>query len=271
MPVTEANGARIHVEDTGAPAGRPDAPAIVFGHGLLFSGRMFAAQVARLRDRYRCVTIDWRGQGKSPAADDGYDMDSLADDAAAVIEGLGAGPVHFVGLSMGGFVGMRLGARRPELIRSLVLLDTSAGPEDPDKVSQYRLLAKVYGVLGLSPVRGRVEPLMFGPTFLASPAAKRDTDAWVAEVKACRRSGMKKAIYGVTDREPVLDELGRITAPTLVAVGDEDVATPPAKAEVIAAAIPGARLEIVRGAGHSSTIEQPTRLADLIEEHVEAH
>ncbi|AWB91092.1 alpha/beta fold hydrolase [Aeromicrobium chenweiae] len=271
MPVVEANRARIFVEDTGAPAGRPDAPAIVFGHGLLFSGRMFAAQVERLRDRYRCVTIDWRGQGRSPAADGGYDMDTLTEDAVAVIEALGVGPVHFVGLSMGGFVGMRLGARRPDLIRSLVLLDTSAGPEDPEKVSQYRLLATVYGVVGLSPVRGRVEPIMFGPTFLASSAARRDTDAWVADVKACRRSGVKQAIRGVTDREPVLAELDRITAPTLVAVGDEDVATPPAKAEVIAGAIAGARLEIVTGSGHSSTIEQPERLADLIEDFVDAH
>jgi 3-oxoadipate enol-lactonase len=271
LPVIEVNGAQVHVEDTGAPAGHPDAPAIVFGHGLLFSGRMFAAQVERLRDRYRCVTIDWRGQGRSPAARDGYDMDTLAGDAVAVIEGLRAGPVHYVGLSMGGFVGMRLGARRPELLRSLTLLDTSAGPEDPDKVTKYRTLAKVYRVLGLGPVRAQVEPIMFGPTFLASPAAKQHTDAWMAGVRAARRTGVTKAIHGVTDREPILPELGRITTPTLVVVGDEDVATPLAKAEVIAEAIAGARLEVVAGSGHSSTIEQPDRLGELIETFVDQH
>ncbi|MBC7631553.1 alpha/beta hydrolase [Aeromicrobium sp.] len=271
MPLVEVNGAHVHIQDSGSPESHPEAPAVVFGHGLLFSGRMFDAQVERLSSRYRCVTIDWRGQGKSSAPAGDYDMETLADDAAAIVEGLGAGPVHYVGLSMGGFVGMRLAARRPELIRSLTLLDTSAGPEDPEKISKYRLLAKVYGLLGLGPVRSQVEPIMFGPTFLADPASTVHRDAWMAEVRAVKRSGMKKAIYGVTDRLPILPELGAITAPTLVVVGADDVATPVAKAEVIAGAIAGSRLEIVPDSGHSSTIEQPKALSDLIEAFVDQH
>lgn len=268
MSVVEVPGARVYIEDTGAPSGQPDAPAIVFGHGLLFSGRMFGAQVERLRDRYRCVTVDWRGQGKSPATAGGYDMDTLTHDTIAVIEQLSLGAVHYVGLSMGGFVGMRLAARHPELVHSLVLLDTSAGPEDPDKVSRYRLLAKIYGVLGMRPLRSRVEPLMFGPTFLADPGSRPHVDAWLAELRAAKRSGIKKAIYGVTDREPILPEVDRIKAPTLVVVGADDVATPVAKAEVIADAIAGARLEIVSDSGHSSTIEQPEALGELIDSFV---
>jgi 3-oxoadipate enol-lactonase len=271
MPLVEVNGAQVNIEDTGAPVGRPDAPAVVFGHGLLFSGRMFDAQVDRLASRYRCVTIDWRGQGRSPAASGGYDMDTLSDDAAALIDELALGKVHYVGLSMGGFVGMRLAARRPEIIRSLCLLDTSSGPEDPDKVTQYRLLARIYGVLGMRPVQSKVKPLMFGPTYLASPRSTPQIEAWMHELQAARRSGMKRAIFGVTDREPIAAELGAITAPTLVVVGADDVATPVAKAEAIAAAIPGARLEIVPQAGHSSTIEQPEALSDLIEAFVDQH
>lgn len=269
MPLVEVNGAQLNVEDTEPPVGRPDAPAVVLTHGLLFSGRMFDAQVDRLASRYRCVTIDFRGQGRSPAAKRGYDMDTLADDTAAVIEELALGKVHFVGLSMGGFVGMRLAARRPELIRSLSLLDTSAGPEDPDKVSRYRLLAKVYGILGMGPVQSQVKPIMFGPTFLADPQGELQVEAWMRELKAVQRSGMKKAIYGVTDREPILPELGAIAAPTLVVVGADDVATPVDKAETIAAAIAGSRLEIVPDAGHSSTIEQPDALSDLLEAFID--
>lgn len=271
MPHVSVNGAQVYVEDSGVPPGRPDAPAVVLGHGLLFSGRMFAAQVERLRDRYRCVTIDWRGQGKSPAADGPADMDTLTEDALAVIDHLGLGAVHYVGLSMGGFVGMRLAARHPEVIRSLTLLDTSAGPEDPEKVKSYRLLAKVYGLLGMRPVRARVEPIMFGPTFLSDPASVPHREAWMAELGAAGRGGMKKAIYGVTDREAIADELDQITAPTLVVVGADDVATPPAKAEVIAQRIAGARLEVVPDAGHSSTIEQPEALSDLIEPFLDQH
>ena len=88
---------------------------------------------------------------------------------------------------------------------------------------------------------------------------------------AVKRSGLKTAIYGVTDRDPVTVELARITAPTLVVVGADDVATPVAKAEAIAGGIPGARLEVVADAGHSSTIEQPEALSDLVEAFVEQH
>ena len=82
---------------------------------------------------------------------------------------------------------------------------------------------------------------------------------------------MKKAIYGVTDREPIAPELGRITAPTLVVVGVDDIATPPAKSEAIAASISGARLEVLADCGHTSTIEQPQAVNDLIESFLDRH
>ena len=72
MPLAHVNGADVHFTDTGAPADRPDAPVVLFGHGLLFSGWMFSHQVDALKDEYRCVTIDWRSQGQSPAARDGH-------------------------------------------------------------------------------------------------------------------------------------------------------------------------------------------------------
>ena len=269
MALIEVDGVRLYVEDTGPPPDRPDARPVVFGHGVLFSGRSFATQVARLRDRHRCVTIDWRGQGRSPATASGYDMDTLTDDVVGVVAALGLGPVHYVGLSMGGFVGIRLAARHPDLVHSLTLLDTSAGPEPPENVPRYKLLARVYGVLGIRPVRSRVETIMFGPTYLADPRSKAEIDAWIAELAAAKRSGIKKAIYGVTDRQPVLDLLPRITAPTLVAVGADDVATPLPRSEAVVAGISGARLEVVPGAGHSSSIEQPEIIADLIEAFIE--
>lgn len=264
MPLISANGVQVYVEDSGPPATDPDAPVVLFGHGLLFSGRMFTAQIERLSSSYRCVTIDWRGQGKTPATDRGYDMEALYEDAAAVIERLKAGPVHYVGLSMGGFVGMRLASRRPDLTTSLALLDTSAGPEDPDKVAQYRLLARIYRWVGMRPLKDKVKPIMFGPTFLADPASTAAIDAWQRELKSVDRRGMKKAIHGVTDRLSIVHELGRIQCPTLVVVGADDVATPVAKAEMLAAGIEGATLHTLAGAGHSSTVEQPAAICDLL-------
>jgi pimeloyl-ACP methyl ester carboxylesterase len=265
MPIIDANGAQVYVEDTGAPAGRPDAESVVFGHGVLFSGRSFRGQVARLRDRYRCVTVDWRGQGRSPASESGYDMDTLTQDVIGVIGVLGLGKVHYVGLSMGGFVGMRLGARHPELLRSLTLIETSAEREEPRNVRQYRLLAFVYGLLGPRPVKSQVLPVLFGPAYRADPRSMAEIDAWIGELAASDRTGIKKAIHGVIERAPVLAEIGGIAVPTLVIVGADDAAAPVAKSAAIAAAIPGSRLEILPDAGHSSSIEQPDAVAELIE------
>lgn len=270
MALIDVNGVQVNIQDTGLPPGHQDAPTVVFGHGLLFSGHMFEPQIERLRSSFRCVTIDWRGQGKTPATSDGYDMDTLSQDAVAVIESLGTGPVHYVGLSMGGFVGMRLAARRPDLIRSLVLLDTSAGPEDPDKVKQYRLLASIFRWVGIKPLERKVKPLMFGPTFLASADSERVVAEWKAVLGSADRGGLKKAILGVTDRLPIRDELSAITVPTLIVVGEDDVATPIRKAEAIAEGIIGSTLRTVPECGHSSTVEQPEALADLLEEFLRA-
>jgi len=200
MPTLQVNGATIAFTDTGSPASRPDAPTIVFGHGLLFSGWMFSDQIEALRGQYRCVAIDWRGQGASPPAADGkYDMDTLALDAAAVIESLGAGPVHYVGLSMGGFVGMRLAARRPELIRSLTLIDTSAAPEEPSAALQDKALAILFRGFGLGPVRGPVQKIMFAPPFLADPRSPGLIDEWLAQVAKQDRAAESVDDQGAED------------------------------------------------------------------------
>jgi pimeloyl-ACP methyl ester carboxylesterase len=244
----------------------PDAPAVVFGHGLLFGGWMFRAQVTALKGRYRCVTIDWRGQGESPADRGGYDMDSLACDAGTLITALGIAPVHWVGLSMGGFVGQRLAARQGELLRSLTLLGTSADAEEPAKARERARLALFQVLFGMRPILGRVKPLLFGPAFLSDPASAELTGEWLRRLGETRRTGIRKAVLGVAERAPVAAEIGRITVPTLVVVGADDRATPPEHARRIASHVPGARLRVVPDCGHSSTLEQPDAINALLTE-----
>jgi pimeloyl-ACP methyl ester carboxylesterase len=231
----------------------------------LFSGWMFHRQIASLRERHRCVTIDWRGHGDTPATAGGYDMDTLTGDAVALIQELGVAPVHWVGLSMGGFIGQRIAARHGELLRSLTLLDTSAGPEEPSKVGEYRRLASVQRLVGIRPVLGKVKSHLFGPTFLADPASKPTIDEWAARLGRTDRAGVRKAVLGVADRAPVDQEITGITVPTLVIVGADDEATPPAQAERIAGRIPGAQLQIVANCGHTSTLEQPAAITGLLD------
>jgi 3-oxoadipate enol-lactonase len=261
MPKIQVNGAEIYFEEHGA-----GTEAIVFAHELLLSGRVFDRQVQALQDRYRCLTFDFRGQGQSQVTTSGYDVDTLTDDAAALIEALQCAPCHFVGLSMGGFVGMRLALRRPALLKSLMLLDTTADPEPPQNQLRDRLLCLIARWLGLSLVVDRVMPILFGETFLNDPDRMKEKQEWRERLLANDRIGITRAVEGIITRPGIADQLDQITTPTLIVVGDQDVTAGPAEAERIHARIPGSKLVVVPGAGHTSTVEEPGAVNAALEE-----
>jgi len=251
MPTIRVNCVELHYDSTGS--GRE---SVVLSHGLLFSGEMFRDQVRHLAERYRVIAYDHRGQGLSEVTGAGYDMDNLAQDASALVEALGVAPCHFAGLSMGGFVAMRLAARRPELLRSCILLETTADPETPENVARYRRLNLALRVLGARVVAPQVMPVLFGRTFLSDPDRAELRLEWLGRLRALRRS-VHRSVTGVVEREGIHEELGNIQMQTLVLVGEEDTATPPPMAERICAAARGAHLVRIPRAGHSSTIENP--------------
>jgi 3-oxoadipate enol-lactonase len=261
MPKLRVNGVELYYEDVGS-----GPQTIVFAHGLLWSCRMFDAQIVALKDRYRCVSFDFRGQGQTEVTKGGYDMGTLYEDAAALIEALNLAPCHFAGLSMGGFIGMRLAARRPELLRALILVETSADPEPAANIPRYRQLGMVARYIGLRPVAGRVMPILFGRTFMTDPARAADRKLWQQRMAGNDKQGVKRALNGVIERKPIYEDLGRIALPTLILVGDEDVATVPAKAQRIHEAIAGSRLVTIPHAGHTSGVEQPQAVTSAIEE-----
>jgi pimeloyl-ACP methyl ester carboxylesterase len=252
MPMLSVNGTELYYEDTGGP-GEP----IVFSHGLLWSTRLFGPQVDALRSRYRCIAYDHRGQGRSAVPDMSViDMETLYQDALALIGALGLAPCHFVGLSMGGFVGMRLAARRPELLRSLSLLETTGDPEPTANVPRYTLLNLITRFGGLRAVADPVMRIMFGRTFLTDPNRAEERALWRSRLLENRRD-IWRAVNGVIKRQGVAHELAHIRVPTLIVVGEEDVATVPAKAEALHQRIPGSKLVRMPRGGHSSTVEEP--------------
>lgn len=261
MPTFQRGHTTIAYTDTGAPEGREDAPVVFFAHGLLLSGWMFQHQIAALKDRYRCVAIDFRGQGKSPRAIGGYDMDTLTVDVTELLRHLQIPVVNFVGLSMGGFVGMRLAARNPEVVHSLTLMDTAATAEEPTNRAKYKMLAKVYRATGIKPLRSRVAPIMLAQRNLDAPWVQE----WMTTLERVDRVGMIKAIESVADRDPCEAEAVRIIAPTLVMVGDEDSATPPAKSHRLLELITDTVFHEIPGAGHSASMERPAEVTAILE------
>ncbi|GCE22273.1 alpha/beta fold hydrolase [Dictyobacter kobayashii] len=259
MPRMRVNGVELYYEEQG---NGPET--IFFSHGLLWSCRMFDEQVALLRNRYRCIAFDHRGQGQSEVTRDGYDMETLYEDAAALIEVLGGAPCHFLGLSMGGFVGMRLAARRPELLRSLLLLETSADPETSEHQSQYRQLAFVGRWTGMRLVSDPVMKTMFGQKFLQDPVRSEQRQVWRQRLINNNRIGSARATIGVVERQSIYDEIEKIRVPTLIIVGEQDVATPPVNAQRLHDRIAGSQLVIIPGAGHTSTVEEPALVNEAI-------
>lgn len=258
MPQIKVNGVDIFYTDQGV-----GEQTIVFSHGLLWSHKMFTDQIDFFQARFRVIAYDHRGQGQSEVKGP-FDMDTVTEDAAALIKQLNVGPVHFVGLSMGGFVGMRLAARYPELIKSLILLGTSANAEPVENLPKYKTLNGIVKWLGIvPPVASKVMKIMFAESWLNDSLNTDKIDFWKSELKANKRS-VTGPVEGVIHRKGIEEEIVRISRPTMVIVGDEDTATTPVKSKFIQMSIPKSRLHRIPGAGHSSSIEKPKEINRLI-------
>ncbi len=260
MPFKSLNGVNYYYEESGS-----GEDVIVFSHGLLWSCRMFDKQVDALKDSYKVVAYDHRGQGKTEVSETGYDMETLTSDALELLKGYGK-PVHFAGLSMGGFVAMRLAARHPELIKSLILMETSAEPEPVENIPKYKRLNRVARYLGFRLVTGPVMKIMFSKSFLADKSRTQDKKYWEKQLRSNNRKGIPKAVMGVVERKGIYDELANIKCPTLIIVGEEDFATVPTEAEKMHEAIKGSKLVYIPKAGHTSSVEQPDLVNKAIKE-----
>jgi len=262
LPTIDVNGTTLGYSDTGDTGG--PGPAVLMSHSLFFDRGMFAAQVAEFGRRYRVVTYDHRGQGES-ARSQFVDMDTLAGDAAALIVALDLGPAHVVGNSMGGFVALRLAARRPELVRSAVVLSSSADEEG--QVENFQALLEYARTEGVRKTVDALLYIMFGDTTLDGRVALRER--WRRHFAALDES-ILTAAEAVVHREGVLGELVGCTVPLLVLSGAEDHAYPPELSQRIADTAGNAHHVTVRGAGHSLAVERPEIVNDLVAEHFAA-
>lgn len=264
MPEIEVNGVKLYYQEIGT-----GKETVVFSHGLLWSHKMFQAQVNLLSSSFRVIAYDHRGQGQSEVKGP-FDMDTVAEDAAALIQQLCDGPVHFAGLSMGGFVGMRLAARYPKLIKSLILMETSANSEPVENLPKYKTLNGIVKWLGvIPPVASKVMAIMFAESWLSNPSNSALIKNWKKELSSNKKT-ITSPVEGVIYRKGVEDELSNISCPTMILVGDEDVATKPEKAKYIQMRIAGAKLHVIPGAGHSCCIEKPNEVNRLISDWLKA-
>lgn len=251
MPILPIRDTRLQVDTFG------DGPqTVVFVHGLMLASDSWHGQVAALSSRYRVITFDLRGQGRSDKPRTGLDLDSLAADTVALIETLCDRPCHLVGFSMGSFIALRVAAARPDLLASLTLVGPSAAPEDPALMPRYRRLIALVRLFGAWPFVPPMLRILFGDTFLGDPARRPVRDRWVAVLRGLPRS-LARAAAASAHRAGIAHRLGAITVRTLVISGTEDRPIPPARARAVADGIAGARFVAVPDTGHAVMLERP--------------
>ena len=252
------------VEVAAAVEGPQDAPAVVLCSSLGANRAMWDRQAPALSGSLRVVRYDHRAHGASPAPPGPYAMEDLGGDVLALLDRLGIERAHVCGLSMGGMVAMWLAEHAPDRVDRLVLMCTTAEP-GPAEVWDERAAAVRSG--GMAAIADAVVERWLTPGYAAEhPEVADELRAMLLGAEA---EGYAACCEAIRDMD-VASGLGTIRAPTLVIGAREDPSTPPELQERIAAAIPGARLELVSPAAHVAAVERADEVNRLLIEHLRA-
>jgi 3-oxoadipate enol-lactonase len=237
----------INVLDKGS------GPTVLCLHGIGSSSAAFEPQVAALSSELRLLAWDAPGYAASDDLDPPLGLDGYADAAAAVLRDRGAGPAHVVGVSWGGVIALRLALRHPDLVRSLVLADSSRGSgQSPERATAMRERVRQldeHGIDAFSRARG--------PRLVTEQAPTELVERVVATMRdAVRLPGYGHAAESMAATD-LTDELAAVDVPTLVLCGDGDTVTGIAESQALAGGIPDAVFVTLRGAGHLANQESP--------------
>jgi len=246
-------GQSIEVREAG------QGPAVLLLHGFPLDGGMWSGVARRLSERFRVVKPDLPGRPDNPAAGTG-NIEEYADYADAILRALDAS-AGLAGFSMGGYAALALMKRRPARVRALALVDTRAVADDePARAKREEMIATLLE-RGVEPIAESMLPKLLAPGSLA----RRDLTERVRRIMLRQSAAaLESDLKAMRDRPDSTAFLSEISVPTLVVVGEHDAISPPAEAETMAKAIPGARLVTVPAAGHLTPMESPAAVASAL-------
>ena len=264
MPfVHVADGTRIHYEVTG----RPGATPILMIQGLGASKNAWNLQRIAMATRFRSISLDNRGAGRSDKPTQPFTLEQMADDAIAVLDAAGVETAHVVGASMGGVISQIIAVKYPHRVRSLTLVCTACRnhPWRQELLQTWAHTAEEKGMIevGKEAAQWVMSPRSFRRlvpafTWMGPLAALRPRHSFVSQIQAI-----------LDTREDLVDELSSITAPTMVIVGNQDILTPRGDSEEIAERIPNAELVVISGAAHGLMMEHSTTFNKILIEFLQ--
>jgi 3-oxoadipate enol-lactonase len=249
MPQIEANGGTICY----STRGRADAPWVTLSHSISGDKTMWDETAKALARYFRVLQYDVRGHGGSVHGSQQIALEDLADDVVRLWDALGIEMSHFIGVSLGGMVGIDLALRYAERVDRLVLSDTRVNPT-PQWTEMFYLREQSVRQHGMSSIVNETLAIWFTPAF--APAHADTVEQLAAVIENTSPEGYLRCLAAVVARTGPID-LARIQAPTLAIVGAEDRGTPPALMKSIAESIPNAKYLLIPKAAHIPNMEQP--------------
>jgi pimeloyl-ACP methyl ester carboxylesterase len=261
VEVVRTNGVEIAYARLG------EGPPLVLVHGAAVDSRMWRPQLAALADEFTVVAWDEPGAGRSSDVPAHFGLADYADCLAALISELRLGPAHVAGLSWGGTVALELYRHRPELVATLLLVDTYAGWKGSLPEAEVRLRVE-----GVQQVLAAPDHL-FDPTLPGLFAGGLPNEVVLlmeAMAGDVRPASMRTAllVMAETDQRELLP---RIAVPTRLIWGELDERSPLSVARQFEDAIPDAELIVIPGAGHVSNLEQPELFNNAVREFCRKH
>ena len=257
MPSIQVNGADLHYQLSGG--GEP----LLFIHGLGSSVRDWENQIPYFVDRYRVVALDLRGHGRSDKPPGPYSSELFADDIATLIRSLDIGPVHVVGLSLGGFIACQLAVDHTELVRTLVVVNSV--PDLPRDTLKDRF--RIRSTLLLRQLIVRFLGMRALGRFLSKKLFPRDDQEELRQTFVERWSENDKRAYlsslATVPTWNLEHRLSSITCPTCLIAGEHDF-FPLSLKKAYAKKMPDARLVLIPNSGHFTPMDEPERFNEAV-------
>ena len=254
MPTLDIDGTALAWDESGPPSAA--TPSVVLLHGLGARAGDWSLQIPALAGRYHVVAVDLPGHGRSALPRERLTIDGIASRVSALVSHVSTGPVHLVGLSLGGCVALALAAQAPERVRSLTLVNAFARLRPAGPRAALRVLVRL-ALVAMAPMPVVAAHVARG---LFPKREQRDLcERAVASLGATPRASYVAGLRALA-RFDARARLAAVRCPTLIVVGDRDATVPRSATEALRAGIVGARLVVVADSGHATTHDQPETL-----------